>query len=335
MTYFIAEIGQNHNGFMETALELIETCSEKITHEGNELKGVDAVKFTVRDLEHECSPKQWNTPYKNKNSFGATYGEHRTNLELSYENIKILREHAHDKGLDFILTICNPGIVEKFIPLADKVKIASRDLKNIPLLEKLCTYDKTFIFSMGMDYMIEAAESLQRFQDKTIWLMHCVSSYPTPYNEASLLKIRDWINQIRNVEKIGYSDHTTGILAPSIAVALGAQVIEKHVTLNRNATGSDHQSSLSPEGLKRCLRDIRNTEIMLKTPFMHRRVTTVKTRDKIGRSLAVNKDIEIGHIFTKEDFIMVSPGTGFQYNLSRQFIGKPSRDSMKKNQLLT
>jgi len=343
MTYFIAEIGQNHNGSLHTAVELIDMVSEPIEFENNLMHAANAVKFTVRDLDHECSPDQWNSEYNSPHAFGKTYGEHRKFLELGYENIEKLRAHAKSRGLDFILTLCNPGVVDQYIHLADKVKIASRDAFNIPLFKKLAEYpEKKLIISFGMD-RYSLLKTMKHVKNQ-YYILHCVSNYPTNYHQASLnniTKLKKAYNDQKSIlrdkcllQGVGYSDHTTGILAAPVAVAMGAQIIEKHVTLNRDAKGSDHKCSLGPEGFKRCLRDIRNTEHMVYGKIDKYRETK-NTRSKIGRSLAVNKPIKEGHIIKESDLIMVSPGTGYAYAQSDFFIGKPAEKDYETNELLT
>jgi sialic acid synthase len=335
-TYIIAEVGQNHQGSLSNAKKLIDVAASKIEHEGKELPGVDAVKFTVRDLKHECSPEQWNAPYDSPNSFGKTYGEHRAALEFNYEQIKELRDYAKSKGLDFILTLCQDTLVEQYAPLADKIKVASRDINNIPLLKKLSELDKEIIVSTGFSehFALAVDNAIKILDRKKTWLLYCVSKYPTSYNCLNFSKML-YLNKYK-VRKIGFSDHSTGILAPALAVMCGAKVIEKHITLNRNQKGSDHLGSLSPAGLKRCVRDIRNAEIVFNRSFndMERCDGDYTVKQKIGRSLAVRRDIKKGEIFKEEDFIMVSPGTGFPWSAYDSFIGKPARKDYKSNELL-
>ncbi len=333
--YLIAEIGQNHNGSIEKAKQLIDMAAMPVFHNQKLLPGVNAVKFTVRDLEHEASNSMMDSNYHSKHAFAETYRKHRQALELSYDDIYKLRQHAKRKGLDFILTICQHTIVDKFAPLADMFKVASRDVSNIPLIEKLSKYvDKEIIISNGFNNISDIVLAVHKLKYAKVNILHCTSKYPTPYDKCDLSGIRElkeYFLYYKNVKRIGYSDHTSGILAPSIAVAMGAQMIEKHITLDRNSKGTDHAGSLEPEGLMRVIRDIRNAQIMLSDSGV---IDITETREKIGRSLAVNKDIEEGHLFRLEDFIMVSPGTGHKWNYCESMIGTKAKRSYQKNDLV-
>ena len=222
MTYIIGEIGQNHNGDIAIAKKIIDIISIPIKDKlfGIDLPIMDAVKLTKRDLNYELSDSKMAIPYINKNSFAKTYGEHRQFLELNDEEHYEIYKYAKSKELDFIETLCAPSclsILKLFIP--DKLKVASRDLTNIPLLEALAETKLPMIISTGMasdkelDYAIEVISK----KNNDISILHCVSQYPTEPKNVNLNSIPYLIEKYPKYT-IGYSDHTIGILAPIAAV---------------------------------------------------------------------------------------------------------------------
>lgn len=337
-TYFIAEIGQNHNGDMNVARKLIDMAAMPVFDyfTGKTLPGVDAVKFTKRDLDEELSSDVANRPYVHPNSFGSTYLEHRKALEFSIEQHAELEQYAHDKGLDFIETLCSPGclaLLEKV--RVDAIKIASRDVTNIPLLRALAELEHKIIISTGMctlDDLRNALEILSKNQ-KDISILHCLSQYPAEYKNINLRSIPFLKKQFPTC-KIGYSDHSVGIVISAVAVALGAEIIEKHITLNRNMKGSDHAGSLEPEGLWRVVRDIRNVEESLGIEQKVFNEVVRETKDKLARSLAIQKPLKAGAPLCESDLCMRSPGTGLQWKDRTRLIGRRAKIDIPANSLL-
>ena len=261
MTYVIGEIGQNHNGSVALAKLIIDLVSREIKDEvfDNVLKGMDAVKLTKRDLNQELSASQMNRIYDNPNSFGNTYGKHRAALELSDEQHFEVYKHAKEKGLDFVETLCAVGclnMLKLFTP--DKLKVASRDLTNLPLIAALAETNIPIIISTGMAGEKELDDAIQIITKyhSNISILHCVSQYPTKPKNVNLNTISYLLNNYKDYVT-GYSDHTIGISTPIAAVAMGAKIIEKHITLDRRMKGTDQAGSLGPDGVYRMVRDIR------------------------------------------------------------------------------
>ena len=251
MTYIIGEIGQNHNGSVELAKVIIDLASREVKDElfGNVLKGMDAVKLTKRDLKQELAQSQMDRVYNSPHAFGTTYGEHRANLELSDEEHFEIYTYAKSKGLDFVETLCAIGclsLLKYFIP--DRLKVASRDLTNLPLLGALAETEIPIIISTGMAGKKELDDALNTISKyhNNISILHCVSQYPTEPQNVSLNTIRYLLNNYKDFV-IGYSDHTVGISIPVAAVAIGAKIIEKHITLDRRMKGTDQGGSLGPD----------------------------------------------------------------------------------------
>jgi len=326
MTYIIGEIGQNHNGSVDIAKTLIDLASSEIIDyfNGKKLKGINAIKFTKRDLNDELSNESMNKIYDSPNSFGRTYGEHRKFLELSNEDHLELYNYTKEKKLDFVETLCSIGcldLLKLFKP--DFLKVASRDLKNLPLLEVMAQTKIPIILSTGMGGKIEienALEIVTRYHEN-ISILHCVSQYPTEYENVNLKTIT-YLKNTYPKYNIGYSDHTIGIVVPTCAVAMGAKIIEKHITIDRNMKGTDQKGSLALEGLKRMIRDIRNIEESLGKEDMFISNVVSDSKIKLERSIASNKNLKKGHIISENDLKLLSPGDGYSWNEKSNVIGK-------------
>ena len=337
-TYIIGEIGQNHNGSVDIAKLLTELVSRPITEEdfGLALMPIDAVKLTKRDLTEELSSSQMNRPYDTPNSFGKTYGEHRQFLELSDEEHYEVYKYAKSLGLDFVETLCAKGclsLLRLFTP--DRLKVASRDLTNLPLLEALAETRIPIILSTGMagkKELDEALEVITKYHDN-IAILHCVSQYPTEPDNLNLLTIR-YLQKHYGQYTIGFSDHTIGIAAPIVAVGMGAKIIEKHITIDRGMKGTDQKGSLGPDGVRRMVRDIRLVEHWLGTEDLYIDRSVAASKVKLERSIASNKDLKVGHIITENDIHMLSPGDGFKWSERSLLIGKKLKTFVPKNEII-
>ncbi len=326
MTYLIGEIGQNHNGSVDLAKLLIDLVSRPIDEElfGLDLRGMDAVKLTKRDLSEELSTDQMNRPYDSPNSFGKTYGEHRAFLELTDDEHFEVYKHAKERGLDFVETLCAIGclsLLKLFTP--DYLKVASRDLTNLPLLEALAETKIPIIISTGMAGKPELDQALNvigRYHS-SISILHCVSEYPTHPANVNLRTI-DFLKENYSSYRIGYSDHTVGIATPVAAVAMGASIIEKHITLDRRMKGTDQAGSLGPEGVHRMVRDIRLTDMSMGTKDIFISEGSKSASKKLERSIATKRDLKAGHTIREEDIHMLSPGDGFRWSERDLVIGK-------------
>lgn len=324
--YIIGEIGQNHNGSVDLANLLTDMVARKIEDKlfGYNLKGMDAVKLTKRDLKHELSQSQMSRPYNSPHSFGATYGEHRKFLELSDEEHFEVYKHAKSNGLDFVETLCSENclsLLRYFSP--DYLKVASRDLTNLPLLNALAETKIPIILSTGMAGKRELEEGLEvvsKHHDN-ISILHCVSEYPTNPKNVNLNTIRYLQNHFGKY-RIGFSDHTIGISTAIAAVAMGAQIVEKHITIDRRMKGTDQEGSLGPDGLIRMVRDIRLLEMSIGVEDMFIEESTQSARLKLERSVATKRAISKGEVITEMDIHLLSPGDGFKWRDKDQVLGK-------------
>ena len=336
--YIIGEIGQNHNGSVDIAKLIVELISRPVREEvfGLDLKGMDAVKLTKRDLAEELTVSQMNRPYDNPNSFGKTYGEHRAFLELSDEEHFEVYKYAKSLGLDFVETLCAIGclsIFKLFTP--DRLKVASRDLTNLPLLAALAETGLPIILSTGMAGKKELDDALaviSRYHSD-ISILHCVSQYPTHPDNLNLLTI-PYLKKHYGQYTIGFSDHTIGISAPSIAVGMGAEIIEKHVTIDRRMKGTDQAGSLGPDGVNRMVRDIRIAERWLGTEDLYIDRSVGAAKEKLERSIASRRDIAPGEIITEADVHMLSPGDGFKWAEREAVIGHRALTPIPANEII-
>lgn len=337
-TYVIGEIGQNHNGSVHIAKLLVDVVSRPIHDKlfGKVLPVMDAVKLTKRDLNQELSASQMNRLYDNSNSFGKTYGEHRDFLELNDEQHFEVYKYAKEKGLDFVETLCATGclsLLKLFTP--DKLKVASRDLTNLPLLEALAETKIPIILSTGMGGEKEIDDALEVISkyNSNISILHCVSEYPTRYENVNLKTISYMKKKYPNC-KIGYSDHTIGIATSIAAVAMGAEIIEKHITLDRGMKGTDQSGSLAIDGIYRMMRDIRNLDLSFGVEDIFIEESVALAKEKLERSIATNKNISAGRIITEEDIHLLSPGDGLKWVQKNLIVGKKVINAISKDEII-
>ncbi|PID94166.1 MAG: shikimate dehydrogenase [Bacteroidetes bacterium] len=337
-TYIIGEIGQNHNGSADIAKLIIDLASRKPKDDlfGRDLQAMDAVKLTKRDLRCELTNSAMQKPYDSPHSFGKTYGEHRAHLELSNEEHYECYKHAKEKGLDFVETLCAIGcldLLKLFTP--DRLKVASRDLTNIPLLEAMAETKIPMILSTGMankEDLDRALNSVTRYHSH-ISILHCLSEYPAQYHNINLNTIR-YLKEHYGAYTIGYSDHSVGIMMPTAAVAMGAEIIEKHITIDRELKGTDQRGSLAPNGIFRMVRDIRILELSMGEEKLFRSNDIEATRKKLERSIASKRTIKKGEIITLKDLHLLSPGNGYRWAEKEEVIGKEAVIEIPENELI-
>ncbi len=337
-TYLIGEIGQNHNGSVEIAKLIVDVAARPVIDPlfNHELRGMDAIKLTKRDLEYELSASALRKPYDSPHAFGKTYGEHRKALELSEEQHLEIYKYAKESGLDVIETLCATSclsILKYFIP--DKLKVASRDLTNLPLLEALAETKIPLIISTGMSgkkELDQALEVITSYHDQ-ISILHCVSEYPTNPENVNLNSIVYLKKHYSNFT-IGYSDHTIGISTPVAAVAMGAEIIEKHLTIDRKMKGTDQAGSLGIDGTQRMVRDIRLLELSLGKMEIFMEPDVAEGKIKLERSIATNRALRSGEMLTQKDLHLLSPGNGFKWTERDKILGKKLNIDIDKNEII-
>lgn len=312
-TFIIAEAGVNHNGDLETAIKLIDTAADA---------GADAVKFQTfipRDVVSRHAKK---CAYQVENTGDdSAQIDMMEKLELPFEWHKELNGYAAKRGIMFLSTPFDMESIEFLqsidIPL---FKIPSGEITNLPYLEKINSYKKDVILSTGMANIEEIKFAVSILKDCNVSLMHANTQYPTPFEYANITAMLH-IKRETGL-KTGYSDHTPGIEAAVAAVAIGAEIIEKHITLDKNMEGPDHRASIEPGELKDMVRMIRNVEKALGSGVKE---VTVSERDNIvnvRKSIVAKKAVKKGEIFTEDNLTVKRPAVGISPLKWHEILGK-------------
>ena len=251
--YLIAEIGQNHQGDLSHAIELISKAKEC---------GVDAVKSQKRHTRTLLTDEQYDRPYDTQNSFGPTYGLHRDALELSVEHHQELKNYAESLGIDYFVSPWDPVSASQMIDIGMSIfKIASASITDEETVNTIVSSESSIIMSTGMsseDEIDRCVGWLMKSPAQKI-ILHCTSTYPSEFCDINLSYLHKLAERYPEFT-VGFSGHHRGIAIDIAAAAMGARVIERHFTLDRSQKGSDHSSSLEPSGLLKMARDIRAFE---------------------------------------------------------------------------
>ena len=313
--YVIAEIGHNHQGSLEQAKELFRAAKEA---------GVQAVKLQKRDNRSLFTRAMYDQPYEHRNSYGKTYGEHREALEFGREEYVELQRFAREIGITFFATAFDFTSADFLMDLdMPAFKIASGDLINIPLLRYVASFQKPMIISTGGASM----EDVQRAYDtimpinEQLAILQCTSGYPCIFEEMNLSVITTFRERFPN-NVIGLSAHDSGIAMALVGYVLGARIIEKHFTLNRALKGTDHAFSLERPGLQKLVRDLRRARVAMGDGIKRPYDSEWEPLRKMRKKLVAARDLPAGHVLTREDIAIKSPGDGLPpYELER-LIGR-------------
>lgn len=256
--WVIAEIGSNHQGSVQTAMEMIRQAK---------MAGADSVKFQVRDVRSLFTPEQYDRPYESENAFGPTYGLHREALNFSKDQLRELRDYSAALGIVFFATAFDMRSVDVLDDLdVPAIKISSFDVRSLGLIRYAAATKRPLIISTGTaDWeTIDSAHAKANEFGGIVnhALLHCTSEYPAPAEHLNLGAIPLMRDRYPFVT-IGYSNHFAGISMPLVAYVLGARIIEVHFTLNRTMKGTDHAFSLEPDGLRRLVRDLERARVAM------------------------------------------------------------------------
>jgi sialic acid synthase SpsE len=325
-TLVIAEIGQNHNGRIDLAEQLVDAAS---------WAGADAIKTVKRDLSRELTTAARNRRYDSPHAFGGTYGEHREALELSVETHAALAERARRHGMSFIATVCDVPSAEQLRDVGvDAFKIASRDLNNLPLVTTVARYGRPVILSTGMSSLseIDAAVAAMRRADCPYAVLQCTSLYPTPDADVHLRSMAGLTERYK--APIGFSDHTLGTVIATAAVALGAAIIEKHFTLDRSLKGTDHSSSAEPEEFATLVENIRRVERALGRADKPLVEGVDVVRQKLGRSLVTRERLPAGTVIDESMLTLKSPGDGIAWSERGTVVGRRLKRDLPADEVL-
>ena len=324
--YIIAEAGVNHNGDPVLAKKLIDIAADA---------GADAVKFQKRTVAEILIAEALARPYTVPTSLGATYGEHREKLELSSEEFADLIAHAKSRGITLLASAWDPHSVDFLEELGiPAYKIASADCSNLPLIEYVAKTGKPVLLSTGMSDLAEVDEAVatvRRHNDQLV-LFQCTSTYPADNDQLNLRVIQTYKTRYGCV--VGYSGHERGLAPTEAAVAIGANVVERHFTIARTMIGPDHAASLEPDGLKRLVRNIRNIEKALGSPEKKMLDAERPVRDRLAKSIVARKDIPAGTKITAEMLTVKGPGTGLRPNVLPYLVGVVAESAISGDTLV-
>ena len=313
--FVIAEIGHNHQGNVDTAKKMIKAAVDA---------GASAVKLQKRDNRSLFTSAYYDRPYNSENSFGDTYGEHREFLEFNHDQYKELQDYSNELRTIFFATAFDFKSADFLQDLnVPAFKVASGDLKNLPLINYLADIGKPLIISTGggtqedIDRVVESLES----KNAQYSILQCTAGYPPAWNELNLGVITTLRNKYPN-PVIGFSSHDNGIAMSVAAYALGARIVEKHFTLNRTFKGTDHAFSLEPQGLGKLVRDLDRLHIALGDVIKNQYQSEFDPLQKMGKKIVASKALAKGTVLSALDFEFKSPGDGLPPWMIQNIVGK-------------
>ena len=329
-TLIIAEVGPNHNGSLKLAYKYIDVC-KKI--------GADIVKFQTSVPHLHISKFAEMAKYQIKNcKYKSSQLKMAKKISLPLEDFIKLKKYCLKKKIDFLST---PFDI-KSINLLNKIKlncfkIPSGEITNLPYLREIGRLNKKIIISTGMANLKEIENAIKVLiksgtSKKKISILHCNTEYPTPYKDVNLKAMKSLEKKFRC--PVGYSDHTTGIEIPIAAVALGASIIEKHITLNKNMKGPDHKASIEPKDFENMIKGIRIIEKSLGDGIKKASSSEIKNIPIARKSIVALTKIKKGEVFSEKNLTVKRPGTGLSPMLWDRVLGKKSHKDYIEDQLI-
>jgi N,N'-diacetyllegionaminate synthase len=320
-TFIIAEAGVNHCGSVEKALDLVDVAAAS---------GADAVKFQTFSTDLLVSPAAPTAEYQRAAVGVERQGEMLRKLELSREAHVRLAQRCASRGIEFMSTPFDLGSAEFLVSIGmRRMKVPSGELTNDGFLRALASMGIPLVVSTGMATLDEVrhaaaivrhAPVLHEPGSMPLVFLHCTSNYPAQPADVNLRAMQT-IAEATGVP-VGYSDHTLGIGAALAAVALGAEIIEKHFTLDRGLPGPDHAASLEPDGLKLLVRSVRDVEAMLGSPEKRPTASELPVRDVVRRSIAAARPLVAGQRISEGDLTCLRPGTGIAPRELPSLVGR-------------
>ncbi|HEY5557159.1 N-acetylneuraminate synthase [Acetobacterium sp.] len=326
--FIIAEAGVNHNGSIDIAKEMVDNAKEA---------GADCIKFQTFIAENLVSKNAEKAEYQKKQTdSNENQLDMLKKLELSFDEFIELNEYCKHKNIEFLSTAFDLDSIDFLMKLDMKRwKIPSGEITNLPYLIKIAKTGKPIILSTGMSTMDEIKETVKVLKENgcgNITLLHCTTEYPTPYKNVNLRAM----NTIQDETKmpIGYSDHTKGIEVSIAAVAMGAIVIEKHFTMDKNMEGPDHKASLEPNELKAMVKAIRNIELALGNGVKIPAESEIKNMKITRKSIMASNCINKGEVFTEENLTVKRPGNGISSMMWFEVLGQTAIKNFKEDELI-
>ncbi len=324
--FIIAEAGVNHNGSFELAKQLVDKAVDA---------GCDCVKFqTFQKAENVISKFAQKADYQKE-----TTGKNESQLEmvrklwLSFDNFRDLKKYCENKNIMFLSTPFDLESADFLNNLGMKLfKIPSGEITNLPYLRKINSFGKKVILSTGMSTLDEIQDALNVLKNCDVSLLHCTTEYPCPYdnvNMNAMLTIKKHFNL-----PVGYSDHTQGIEIPIMAVSMGAEIIEKHFTLDKTMEGPDHKASLEPNELKQMVKSIRNIEKAFGSGIKEPQESEKKNIEIARKSIVAKRDIKKGEMFTDENLTVKRPATGISPMKWDEIVGTFAQKDYKEDEII-
>ncbi len=330
-TFIIAEAGVNHNGNVQFAYRLVDAAVNC---------GANAIKFQTFRTEKIISKNVAKAQYQRDNtSQDESQFEMIKKLELSYNDFINIKHYCDEKQIIFLST---PDEEESLDFLCDVInvpyiKVGSGEITNLPFLKRVASKNKPIILSTGMAYIGEVEKALDTIystnNNANVILLHCTTNYPTPYEEVNLRAMLT----LREAFKlpVGYSDHTIGVEIPVAAVAMGACIIEKHFTLDRNMQGPDHKASLEPDDFERMVRAIRNVEDALGNGIKRPTKSEEEMKNVVRKKLVATQNLERGEIIKLSDVALKRSNIGLSPEFLDIIVGKKLVKEIKEDEGFT
>lgn len=323
--FIIAEAGDNHNGKLDLAYKLVDKAVEA---------KADAVKFQTFKTEEIISKFAEMAEYQKKN-IGKVESQFDMvkKLELSFDEFAEIKKYCDKKGIKFLSTAFDLSSARFLFSLGmDVFKIPSGEITNLPLLREINSYKRDIILSTGMASLDEIRDALQVLKDCKVTLLHCTTEYPCPFESVNM-------NAILTLKKefeleVGYSDHTQGIQVPIMAVSMGAKIIEKHFTLDKNMEGPDHKASLEPQELKAMVDAIRNIEKSFGDGVKEPQEAEKKNIAIARKSIVAKCNIKKGEILTEENITTKRPGNGISPMRWDEIINTVANKDYQEDELI-
>lgn len=327
-TLIIAEAGVNHNGRLDLALELCKTAKEV---------GADVVKFQTWKTEKIITRTVAQAEYQAENTGKKeSQFDMLKKLELSYDDFTKIKEYCDKIGIQFASTADEEESFDFLVKLGIPfVKISSGEVTNIPFLRKMGASKLPIIISSGMSNISDIDIALRTLKESgatDITLLHCTTNYPCPMEEVNLKAMLTLSNAFKI--PIGYSDHTKGIEVPIAAVALGAKVIEKHFTLDKNMEGPDHLASTEPDEFKNMVEAIRNIEVALGTGEKTPQKSEIEISKVVTKRCIASKSINVGDVFSSDNVCVKRNDVGFPVKYWDLLIGKNAQKAYEINEAI-
>lgn len=327
--YIIAEAGVNHNGSLENAKKLVLAAKNA---------GVDAVKFQTFNTDNLVTKNAVKADYQvNNTGNNDSQYEMLKKLELSQQDYRELKQLCDELDIEFMSTPFDIESIDLLEQLnVNRFKLPSGEITNYPYLVRLAKTRKPVIMSSGMatvEDIESAVEVLTKNGLEDLSLLHCTTEYPAPFEEVNL-KAMEYLKNKFGL-KIGYSDHTKGVEVPIAAVAMGAEIIEKHFTLDKNMEGPDHKASLEPDELLIMVKAIRNIELAIGDGVKRPSKSEVKNKAIARKSIVAQKRILKGETFTENNLTTKRPGTGISPMLWNEVIGQVAKKTFEVDELIT